>query len=114
MILGREVALWAAAAKAGISVISLYLVSLTIDQQGALNAVVAAVLGIIVALQVKAEKAVPFLIGLVEAVLYLAVSFGWNATPDQQAVLLTLVGAIVAVWTRDRVVAPIDPEGNRV
>lgn len=114
MILGREPALWAAAAKAFIAVVSVFVINLTIDQQGALNAVVAAVLGIIVALQVKAEKAVPFIIGLVEAGIFLLVSFGWDATPDQQAVLLALVGAIVAVWTRDRVVAPIDPEGNRV
>lgn len=113
MILGREVALWAAAAKALVAVISLWVINLTVDQQGAVNAVVAALLGVIVAAQVKAEKAVPFVIGLVEAGFYLAVSFGWNIPADRQAVVLTLAGAVIAVITRDRVVAPIDEAGNR-
>jgi nicotinamide riboside transporter PnuC len=113
VILGREVALWAAVAKAAVAVISLFVINLTVDQQGALNAVVACVLGIIVAMQVKLEKALPFLVGLVEAGIYLAASFGWNVTPDRQTALLVLVGAIVAVITRDRVVAPLDEAGNR-
>lgn len=113
MILGREVALWAAVAKALVVVISLFAVNLTTDQQGAVNAVVACVLGIVVAIQVKAEKALPFVVGLVEAGIYLAASFGWNVTADRQTALLAVVGAIVAVITRDRVVAPIDEHGNR-
>lgn len=113
MILGREVALWAAVVKALVAAFSLFVVELTVDQQGALNAVVACVLGIVVAMQVKAEKALPFLVGLVEAGIYLAASFGWNVTPDKQTALLTVVGAVVAVLTRDRVVAPLDEAGNR-
>lgn len=114
MILGRETALWAAAAKALIAVISLFVINLTIDQQGALNAFIAVVLGIVVAMQVAAEKALPLLVGLAEGAIYLMVAFGWNLLADRQTVLLTLVGAIVAVITRDRVVAPRDVEGNRV
>lgn len=114
MVLGREPALWAAVAKALIAVISLFIINLTVDQQGALNAVVAVVLGIIVAFQVAAEKAVPLLVGLAEAGVYLAVAFGWDATQNQQLVLLALVGSIVAVITRDRVVGPRDPAGNPV
>ena len=113
MILGREVALWAAVVKALVVVVSLFVVELTTDQQGAINALVAVVLGILVAVQVKAEKALPFLVGLAEAGIYLAASFGWNVTPDRQTALLAVVGAIVAVITRDRVVASLDEAGNR-
>lgn len=114
MILGRDPALIAAAVRAGIALVAAFFVPLTTDQQGALNAVVAAILGIIVAMQVRAEKAVPFLLGLVEAAIYLAVSFGWNVTPDRQALIVGFVAAVVAIWTRDRVTAPIGPSGERV
>jgi nicotinamide riboside transporter PnuC len=114
VILGREPALWAAVVKALVAVISLFVINLTVDQQGAINALVAVILGVLVAVQVSAEKAVPFLLGLAEAGIYLAVSFGWNVTEAAQIVLLTLVGSIVAVITRDRVVAPRDPAGNPV
>jgi nicotinamide riboside transporter PnuC len=114
VILGREPALWAAAAKALVAVISLFVINLTMDQQGAINAFVAVLLGVIVAFTVASEKAVPLIVGLVEAGIYLAVAFGWNVSADKQTVLLTLIGAIVAIITRDRVVAPVDPAGNRV
>lgn len=113
MILGREVALWAAAFKALVAMVSLWVVNLTMDQQGALNALVAVILGVIVAIQVKAEKALPLVVGAVEAIFYVALSFGWDLPADKQAVALTLVGAIVAMFTRDRVVAPFDEAGNR-
>lgn len=114
MILGREPALWAAAGKALVAVISLFVINLTMEQQGGINAFIAVVLGIVVAIQVAAEKAVPLLVGLAEAGIYLAVAFGWDVSADKQTVLLVLVGAIVAIITRDRVVAPVDPAGNRV
>lgn len=114
MILGREPAAWAAVAKALIAVISLFIINLTGEQQGALNAVVAVLLGVIVAWQVAAEKALPLLVGLVEAGIYVAVAFGWDVTADKQTVLLALVGAVVAIITRDRVVAPRDPAGAPV
>jgi nicotinamide riboside transporter PnuC len=113
MILGREPALWAAGVRAAIALISALFISLTTDQQGALNAVVACILGIIVAIQVKSDKAVPFILGLVEAVVYLAVSFGWHITPDKQTLIVGFVAAIVAIWTRDRVIAPVDEVGAR-
>lgn len=113
MILGREPALWAAGARALIALLSALFIPLTIDQQGGLNALVAVILGIIVAMQVKAEKAVPFLLGLVEAVIYVAVSFGWNMSADKQTLIVGFVAAIIAIWTRDRVDAPIDAAGVR-
>lgn len=114
MILGREPALWSAALRAAIIAVSTFLFPLTTDQQGALNALVAVLLGLVVAWQVAAEKAVPFILGLLEAGLAVAVAFGWNMPPDRQAVVMTLAAAIVAVVTRDRVVAPIDGQGNPV
>lgn len=113
MLFGREPAALAAVVRAGIALLAAFFVPLSLEQQGALNAVTAAVLGLIVAFTVKAEKALPLLLGLVEAVVYLAVSFGWQVTAERQALIVAFAAAVVAVWTRDRVTAPLDETGQR-
>lgn len=113
MIFGREPAVIAAAIKGIITLIALTLLPLSADQQTALNALAAVVLAAVVAWQVSAEKAFAFIVGLVEAGLYVATSFGLHWGQDKQAALLAVVGAIVALITRDRVVAPIPAQGGR-
>lgn len=113
MLFGREPAAIAAVVRAAIALLAAFFVPLTLEQQGALNAAAAAGLGLIVAFTVKAEKALPLLLGLVEAVVYLAVSFGWQVTAERQALIVAFAAAIVAVWTRDRVTAPVDEAGQR-
>jgi nicotinamide riboside transporter PnuC len=113
MILGREPALWAGLAKAAIITVATFIFPLTTDQQGVLNALVAAVLGLVVAFAVSAEKAVPFLLGLLEAIIAVAVSFGANLPPTSQLVVMGLAAAIVAMFTRTQVVAPIPAAPNR-
>lgn len=109
MIFGREPAVISAAIKAIITFVSLTLLPLTDGQQTALNVFVAAALGFVVAWQVVGEKALPAVVGLVEAGLYVAIHFGVNVSQDVMAALLTVVGAIIAIIVRDRVVAPVPP-----
>lgn len=113
MLFGREPAALAAVARAAIALFAAFWIPLSLEQQGALNAVVAAVLGIVVAFTVRAEKALPLLLGLVEAAVYLAVSFGWQVPAEKQALIVAFAAAVVAVWTRDRVTAPVDELGQR-
>lgn len=113
MIFGREPAFFAALVKALITFLTLTFLPLTNDQQTALNALAAALLGVYVAWQVAREKALPLIVGLVEAGVYVAVNFGLHFGQDKQAALLAVVGAIVALVLRDRVVAPVGPEGQR-
>lgn len=113
MILGREPALWAGLAKATILTIATFVFPLSIDQQGTLNAVVAAVLGLVVAFAVSAEKAVPFLLGLLEAIIAVAISFGANIPPTSQLVIMGLAAAVVAMFTRTQVVAPVPAEAGK-
>ena len=113
MIFGREPAAIAAVIKGVITLIALTLLPLNADQQTALNALVAAALAIVVAWQVSAEKAFALIVGLVEAGLYVAANFGFHWGQDKQAALLAVVGAIVAVITRDRVVAPVPVQPGR-
>ncbi len=109
MIFGREPAAVAAAVKALIALFSAFFMVLSAEQQGALNAVVAVVLGLVVALQVSAERALPLLLGLVEAAVYVAVAFGWQLAADKQALIVAGAAAVIAIWTRDRVTAPVGP-----
>lgn len=111
MILGREPATWAALFKAAVAVVSLTFFSMTDTQQAAVNAAFALVLAIVVAAMVKLEKIFAFLVGAVETGFYLAAEFGFHWPADRQAAVLVLVGAIVAVIQRDRVTAPVGPNG---
>lgn len=113
MILGREPAAIAAVVKALITFVSLMWLPLDATQQATLNGLAAAILGAVVAWQVAREKVLPLLVGLVEAGVLVAVAFGFDVPADHQAALLTLTGAVVAVVTRDRVVAKVDENGNR-
>lgn len=113
MIFGREPAAIAAVVKTIIALASLTVLNLTADQQAALNGIAAVVLGIIVAWQVSAEKALPLLVGLVEGGLLVAVAFGFNVSQPVQAAALAATAAVVALITRDRVEAPVDVNGVR-
>lgn len=112
MIGGREPAVWAAAFKAAVALVSLTVFTMTDGQQAAVNAGFAFVLAVIVAVMVKAEKIFAFLVGAVETGFYVAAEFGLHWGADRQAALLVLVSAIVAIIQRDRVTAPVGPNGE--
>lgn len=114
MIFGREPAFISAAVKAVITLVALTLVPLTVDQQVTINALVAALLGFYTSWQVARERALPTLVGVVEAALYVSVHFGLDVSQDVQAALLTTVGAVIALILRERVVAKIDSDGHVV
>lgn len=113
MIFGREPAVITAVIKAAITFVSLTVIPLTATQQASLNALAAVLLGAIVAWSVARERVLPLLVGVVEAGVYVGVQFGWDVGADVQAALLVLVGAVVALVTRDRVVAAVDENGDR-
>ena len=104
--IGRETSQLAAAAAGGIDLASL-LFHLTAAEQGALNAAVAVVVGALTAWSVNGEKAAPALAGVVQAILAVAVSFGAHLSSGTQAATMAFVAAIVAVWMRSIVTAPV-------
>jgi uncharacterized membrane protein YeaQ/YmgE (transglycosylase-associated protein family) len=40
------------------------------------------------------------ILGFVQAAVSAAITFGWEASPEQTAVIMSLVGALVAVFIR--------------
>ena len=107
-IFGREPALWLALGASVISVIGAFWVDLGVDQQGALNAVLFTIVGIVTAITVR-DGVGAAVLGLFKALLSLALAFGLHITPEQQAVIMSLVAAATAMFVRTQVEAPVPP-----
>jgi hypothetical protein len=107
LLFGREPVAWAAFIAIVIQVISAYFFPLTDTQQGLLNGAVVLVLGFVTAAMVSMEKAVPALIGAIQAVVAVAIGFGAHISPDKVTVATALIAGAAALWTRTQVVAPV-------
>jgi nicotinamide riboside transporter PnuC len=99
MNIAREPAvLWMAVVAPLIQLISSFVFPMTDEQQGVLNALAAGLAGLITAFMVSAEKALPLLVGLAQAVIAVGVAWGLELDPTAQAAILSLVGAVVALY----------------
>ena len=105
-ILGREPVLWLSLVAIAVKVISAFLVHVSTDQQAVINAVAAAVAGLLVAFSTHDGESGAIL-GLVQALLALGVGFGLRWTPDQQAMVMSLAATVVAMFVRTQVTAPV-------
>lgn len=110
-ILGREVALWSAFIAAAIQVFSAIFLPLSTEQQGVLNAFAAVVLGVVAAMAVSLEKAVPLAVGLIQAAIAVAIAFGYEISPEQVSAVTAFVAGASAFFIRTQVVAPVGAEG---
>lgn len=108
-LLGRDPALWLALAASVISGIGAFLLDFTIDQEGALNGIVAAVAGLIV-WQVTKDGSPALILGLGKSGIVLAAAFQFNIPADQQVIIMTLVSSVVAMFVRTQVGAPVPPQ----
>jgi hypothetical protein len=107
-ILGREPALWAGLANAAIYLVGAFLVSLSDDQESMLIAVVAALLGLVVAAMTHDGLSAAIL-GFAKAGVALALGFGLKLSAEQQAVILSFAAAAVAMFVRTQATAPVTP-----
>jgi hypothetical protein len=108
--IGREAAQIAAVVAGLLQLIGALTLGFTVDEQGAVNALVVVVLGILTALSVSGEKAAPLIAGFVQAMLAVALSFGFQLTPQLQGSIMAFVVAIVAFYLRTVVTAPVGPD----
>lgn len=112
-ILGREPALWAAFATSAIAMFSAFVLPLTIDQQGVLNAVVVAVLGLVTAVVLRSDGISAAVLGLVKAALAVGIAFGLAWSPETQAIAMTFAAAVTGMFIRTQEMAP-QPATERV
>lgn len=115
LLFGREPAYWMSLFAAALALAAALGLPLSVDQQGVLNAALAAVFGGITALLVKSEKAVPALVGAFKALLAVALAFGWVLSPElQSSVLLVVELALAGFLVRPNVVAKVPPSELRL
>ncbi len=103
---GREPAIWLTLFATAVRLVGAFVIDLSADQQAWLNAVATAAASLIVAAMVK-DGLVAAILGFAQALLALAVGFGLNIDADGQAVIMSFVGAAVAMFVRTQVIAPV-------
>lgn len=112
-VFGREPALILAFIATAIQVASTLALNLSVEQQGYLNAAIAALFGVVTAVAVSMERAVPALIGFIQAAVAVAIAFGVEVRPEVLTAITALVAAAGAMFVRTQVSAPVPPEPGR-
>lgn len=110
MRLSREPALYLTLFATLVRLLGAFAIHLSDGQQAVLNAAATAIAGLIVALWVRRDGQVAALLGVVQAVLALAVGFGADLSAEAQAIIMSFVGAAAAVVVRTQVTAPVPAE----
>ena len=103
--LRREPAIWLTLFATIVRFAGAFLVDLTDEQQAILNAAATAIAGAIVAIWVRRDGQIAALLGAAQALLSLAVGFGLDVTAENQAVIMSVIGAAAAAFIRTQVVA---------
>jgi len=110
-IFGREPAYWLALASAVHALCSALFASLTVDQQGVLNAGVAALLGVVTAWTLKGERLVAAIVGFFKAAIAIALAFNLDLPPEiQSSAMLVVELVLTGILVRPVVVAPVPPK----
>lgn len=108
LIFGREPAYWLALASGLIAFVSAAVTPLTGDQQGILNAAVAALFGLITAGFLAGEKSVAAIVGLFKALIAVGLAFGLALSPEVQSTAMIVVELVLTgVLVRPNVEAPV-------
>ena len=113
-ILGRDPAFWTGLVAVILQFLVAWGVDLSEGQQAAVNAVAAAVVGVVVAWTVARDQVVAVAAGLLTAVLQLFVAFGADFDQEQIATAGALLVAVLTGYLRTQVTAPIAEDGTRV
>jgi nicotinamide riboside transporter PnuC len=113
-VFGREPAVLLAGVAAVVSLLGAFVFHLSVDQQGVLNGLAAAVVGLLTAWSLKDGSLMTAIVGLVKAVLYVAVAWHLHVSAENQALILAAVSPLLAlIGIRPQVVASV-PGPDRV
>lgn len=105
-IYGREPAVWLAALGALWQILSAFGLNFDAQLQSIVTAIVAAALGLIVAVQVG-DGIYAALTGLITAATSLVSYFAFDWSAETQAKFVGAVMLILGIWIRDKVTAPV-------
>lgn len=105
-IFGREPAAVLAFVAILVKLFSAFVVEVSADQQAVINTLVAAIVGIFIAV-VAHDSLGAALMNFAQAGLAAAIGFGLDWSADRQAIVLSAVAAAIGMWTRTQVQAPV-------
>lgn len=106
VLFGREPAAWLALVAVAVKVFSAFVMEVDEDTQAYVNAVAAAGMGALIAWITK-DGIVAAILGLVQAVIALAVGLGLEWDVATQAVVLSFVSLALGAYDRTQVTAPV-------
>jgi len=108
-VYGREPAVWLAVLGAAWQIASAFGLDFSAQTQSVVTAVVAAVLGLIVAVQVN-DGVYAAVTGLLTAGTSLVSYFALDWSAEHQAKFVAAVMVVIGLWVRDKVTAPVPPK----
>lgn len=106
-IFGREPVVILAFIAVALKLASAYGLDVSADQQGAIMAVLSLGVAVVTAIVLKNGAVGAAIINLAQGALALFLAFGLDLTADQQALWMALIESAVALWVREKVVAPV-------
>lgn len=92
---------------AALQALSAFGVNISDGTQTAINAVSAAAVGVITAIVLKNGALAAMLVQFAQAVMSLCVGLGLDWSADDQSKVMAAIGALVTLWLREKVTAPI-------
>jgi hypothetical protein len=112
-ILGREPAAWLALVAVAVKLFSAFVIDVDPTTQAWVNAVAATAMGLLIA-WLTHDGVVAAILGLVQAVISLAVGLGLDWTTDTQGLVLAFVTLLLGAYDRTQVTAPVSREQLRL
>lgn len=106
-LLGREPVYLLGFIAAFLQALSAFGVDISDGTQTAINAVSAAAVGIITAIVLKNGALAAAIVQFAQAVMALCVGLGLDWTADDQSKVMAAIGALVTLWLREKVTAPV-------
>jgi nicotinamide riboside transporter PnuC len=97
---------WLALFGALVSALGAFVLHVSPDVEGALNAVAALLVGVITA-AVTRDGVSAAVLGLIKGLVMLMIAFGFDLSADRQAVIYALAAAVLAAFVRTQATAPV-------
>jgi hypothetical protein len=106
-IFGREPVYLLGFIAALLQALSVFGVDISDGTQTAINAASAAAVGVITAIVLKNGALAAMLVQFAQAVMALCVGLGLDWSADHQSKVMAAIAALVTLWLRERVTAPV-------
>lgn len=113
-IFGRDPLAWTAALAAIVQFVSAFFVHVSVEQQGVISAAAVTIFGFIGAARLHDGTWAAAAVTVVKALIALGLAYGLHWAPEQQSTVLLAVQAILTLFVREQVTAPVNAAGQTI